>query len=59
VPDYNTISLYRKNSQTPIKTWDHPTGGRDLKPDSAFEALNQLLIALDPVNQRIIILQII
>jgi predicted dehydrogenase len=47
VSDYTTVSLYRSGSKEPVKTWEFPTGGQDLKPDSAYEGLNQLIVSLE------------
>ncbi|MCL7749930.1 Gfo/Idh/MocA family protein [Halalkalibacter alkaliphilus] len=47
VADYTTISLYRKGSKEPVKTWKNPTGGPDLKPDSTFNGLDLLIQSIE------------
>lgn len=47
VSDYNNVSLYRRGSKEPVTTWKFPTGGQELKPDSAFEGLRQLIESLE------------
>ncbi|WP_100405330.1 Gfo/Idh/MocA family protein [Bacillus solitudinis] len=47
VADYTNISLYQQDSKEPVKVWENPTGGQDLKPDSAFGGLNELLMAIE------------
>ncbi|MBM7570126.1 Gfo/Idh/MocA family protein [Aquibacillus albus] len=47
VGGYNDVSLYQKDSKDPVETWEFPTGGQKLKPESAFEGLRQLLDSLE------------
>ncbi|MGP4038758.1 Gfo/Idh/MocA family protein [Gracilibacillus sp. D59] len=47
VSDYKTVTLYRPDSKEPIKSWEFPTGGQALKPYSAFDGLNQLLVSME------------
>ncbi|QGH37057.1 gfo/Idh/MocA family oxidoreductase [Gracilibacillus salitolerans] len=47
VSGYNTVSLYHSSSREPVETWEFPTGGQELKPDSAFAGLNLLLESIE------------
>ncbi|GAF66894.1 putative dehydrogenase [Bacillus sp. TS-2] len=47
VADYNDISLFEVGAKNPVKTWKDPQGGQDLKADSAFNGLNELLISIE------------
>ncbi|MCT2534797.1 Gfo/Idh/MocA family oxidoreductase [Aquibacillus koreensis] len=45
--DYTNVSLYRRGSKEPVTTWKFPTGGPELKPDTAFEGLRQLFESME------------